>query len=443
MDGHSTPIPDVLAANLPAGAALCVAFSGGRDSTVLLHALSVLRPSRGYALRALHVNHGLQAVAGAWARHCADVAAQWGVPIACLEVPVSRSTGRGIEAAARDARYGALAAALGPGEYLLTAHHAADQLETVLLHLLRGSGVTGLAGMPSSAPLGAGLLCRPLLDVPPERLAAYAQEAGLQWVEDPMNEDPHFDRSYLRRAVLPPLLARWPAAARAGARSASLAQEAAGLLDGLAEADAGRMVTGNRIELEAFAALGDSRQRNLVRYLARRAGWPLPPERRLREGLDQLLAADRDRQPLMCWSGRELRRFRRHLYLRAAGGTPPPGRQPWAPGKALILGAPRGELRLEPATGTGLSAAVPVNALEVGFRTGGETLRPSGDPHERSLKYLFQRRGIVPWMRTQVPLIFAAGRLAAVGDLWIADWAAAPPRGEGFCIRWSAHEALS
>lgn len=441
MDRGPVTIRNALLRHLPPGASLCVAFSGGRDSTVLLHALASLRAGQAYALRAIHVDHGLQREAEQWAVHCAALAHNLGVPFASVRVPVDQQSGRGLEAAARQARYAALGDALGSGEVLLTAHHAGDQLETVLLHLLRGSGVTGLAGIPQSSRLGAGLLCRPLLGVSPECLDAYGREAGLRWVEDPMNRDRRFDRSYLREAVLPALLARWPAAAGAVSRSGVLVREAVTLLDEVAQGDAGRLVADGRIELAGFKTLGDPRQRNLVRYLAREAGWPVPPERRLREGLAQLLADNPAGRPLLRWAGRELRRYRGHLYLLADGDPAPPRRQPWSPGESLSLGAPRGRLDLEPITGAGLSVGVLARGLEVGFRSGGEKLRPVGDPHHRSLKHLFQCRGVVPWMRHQLPLIYAGGELAAVADLWIADWAATPPGGDGVCVLWTGHAA--
>ena len=149
---------------------LCVAFSGGLDSTALLGACAQLQPAPAQ-LRAVHVNHQLQAQAAAWVRHCRRTAGKLGVPLTVRTVRVARARGTSLEAAARTARYAALATVLREGEVLLTAHHEDDQLETVLLQLLRGAGIAGLAAMPALAPFAAGSLARPLLEVTHAQLA--------------------------------------------------------------------------------------------------------------------------------------------------------------------------------------------------------------------------------------------------------------------------------
>ena len=190
-----------------------------------------------WQLRAVHINHGLQSGADAWARHCEQFCSDLGVSLRVRQVVITRDAGRGVEAAARDARYAAFRAEIQPGEWLLTAHHEDDQFETLLLHLLRGSGVSGLSGIPSGSDFAAGRLCRPLLGVSRASIEAYAQAQGLRWIDDPMNADIALDRNYLRAQVIPAMQLRWPAAARAAGRSARLAGEAADLLEELAHID--------------------------------------------------------------------------------------------------------------------------------------------------------------------------------------------------------------
>ena len=443
------PVQQALLQELPPNAALCVAFSGGRDSTVLLHALAGLRHERRFSLRAVHVNHGLDGAAQGWQEHCAALAGKLAVPFSALRVAVRSHGGQGLEAAARDARYDALRSQLQPGEWLLTAHHADDQLETVLLHLFRGSGVSGLAGIPSGRPFGPGRLYRPLLAVPAEALNAYGANRllpeGLSWLTDPMNTDPAYDRAFLRQEVTPVLRRRFVAVAGAAGRSAALAGEAAGLLDELARADAQVAMAGHRLSLAALRQLSPARQCNLVRFQVRERGWAIPPERRLREGLTQLLEAAPGKQPVLRWSHHEIRRFRHHLHLLdAAVPGSNPGNPPveWPIPESLVLGGPRGELSLRPRTGAGLSRAVVANGLQVAFRSGGERVRADADRHHRTLKYLFQSQGIVPWMRGHLPLVYADARLAAVADLWTADWAAAGPAENGLEIVWSKHAPI-
>lgn len=450
MPADSDCIRQALLDGLPEGAKLCVAFSGGRDSTVLLHALAGLRRERGFALRAVHVNHGLQPAGGDWALQCAAVARQLALPCQVLPVVVDAGGGKGVEAAAREARYAALRKALETGEWLLTAHHADDQLETVLMHLLRGSGVHGLAGIPRTADFGAGRLCRPLLHIAPDALDAYAAAflapAGLGWIRDPMNAEVAYDRGYIRHAVAPILRARFPSAARAVGRTAALAAEAVEVLDDVARHDAREAAAANRVSLAALARLSPARQRNLIRLLVRERGWKPPPERRLRAGLGQLLLATAGRQPVLAWAGHEIRRYREHLHLLdVAIAAPDHPEMPtkWVDGERLELKGVRGLLEFAPAsTSARLNADLLEGGLEVAFRSGGERVRPGADRHHRTLKYLFQSRGVVPWMRGHVPLVLARGQLAAVADLWIADWAAAPTGAAGRRIVWTGHAPI-
>lgn len=448
MPTDSGSIRSALLNALPSGANLCVAFSGGRDSTVLLHALAGLRESASFTLRAAHVNHQLQEASNDWEEHSAATARQLGVPFIAHRVVVCDRSKQGVEAAARDARYAVLSGQLRTGERLLTAHHADDQLETVLLHLMRGSGVTGLAGIPRDAVVGAGRLCRPLLGVDAEAIEAYAQTIlrpqGIAWLQDPMNADEAYDRGFLRQSVTPVMRQRFPAAARAAGRSAVLAAEAAELLDDLARVDDLAVVDGDVLLLAPLRRLSPARQRNVLRFVVRGRGWALPPERRLREGLAQLLHAGFGKQPVMRWGSHEIRRYRESLYL-LDGGIADAGAEDarlWDGLAPLRLGATRGELALCEGAGAGLAPGVVAGGLTVAFRGGGERFRGSGDRYHRTLKYLFQSHGIVPWMRQHVPLILAGEELAAVADLWTADWAAAGPGERGLQIVWSGHAPI-
>src|SRR6266404_3089306 len=207
--------------------AVCVAFSGGADSTALLAALAQLeRPP--LKLRALHVDHRLHPHSVRWVAHCRRVARALGVPLQVRTAKVARLRGESPEAAARAARYQLLAAALAPQEALLTAHHEDDQLETVLLQLLRGAGLAGMAAMPARAAFARGALVRPLLSWSRAELTAWVRSRGLEWLEDPGNAELRHDRNYLRMRVLPLIRERWPAAAATVARAARHAAAAPG-----------------------------------------------------------------------------------------------------------------------------------------------------------------------------------------------------------------------
>ena len=417
-----------------------IALSGGLDSTVLLHALAVTRERHGKALLAVHIDHRLQADSASWSEYCRRLAGRLGVEIHVDRVTVDAAASGGLEAAAREARYGALAQHVGDGDWLLSAHHRDDQAETLLLNLMRGSGPVGLAGIGLLSRFGSGWLVRPLIDVPRAALESYAAAQDLRWVEDPSNEDLRFDRNYLRHAVLPALEQRWSGVSERLARSADLAAEAAAMLEELAEIDlqrTGKRVT--RIDVEGLLALPEARQRNLLRYAARRAGLPLPGAARLNAVLDDVLRAREDAQPLVAWQGGELRRYRGKLYL-----LPPMQQTAWEPGQpfsgpTLWLGPGLGSLRLAPGADRGLSDSTVARGLSIRLREGGEKFRPMGRRHTRKLKKLLQEEGVVPWMRERLPLVYAGEQLVAVADLWVAAEAASEP---GTAVRWDDRPEL-
>ncbi len=418
-----------------------VALSGGLDSTVLAHALAETRGQHGKQLLAIHVDHRLQAASPGWTDYCRELAGRYGIEFIAERVAVDTTGGSGLEAAAREARYAALARHVDEGDWLLSAHHRNDQAETLLLNLMRGSGPAGLAGIGAVTPFAAGWLVRPIIDVSRPELEAYAAARGLEWLDDPSNADQRFDRNYLRHEVLPALERRWPGVVERIARSADLAGEAATMLEELAAIDLkGLGNRATRIDVEGLVKLPEARQRNLLRHAIRRAGLPLPGAARLATVVDSVLHAKPDAQPLVEWPGGELRRYRGRLYL-----LPPLGEAAWpAQGRSLTaapvsLGEGMGVLELVPGAPRGLSAATVGRGLCVRMRSGGERLRPAGQPHTKKLKKLLQDEGVVPWMRDRLPLVFAGEELVAVADLWVAAGATSEP---GTTVRWDGRPEL-
>jgi tRNA(Ile)-lysidine synthase len=340
MDAPARALLDLLAGQNPPPS-IAIAYSGGRDSSVLLHAAAGLqRAGRTGPLRALHVDHGLHPDAPRWRDHCAAHCTRLGVAFDTVSVDARPASGESPEAAARTARYTALAGLLRPGEWLLTAHHRDDQAETLLLQLLRGAGIAGLAAMPARTPFAGGWLARPLLDLGRNDLAAYAARHALEWCEDPGNAAVEHDRNYLRHAVLPRLEERWPAVAQCLGRSAAHCAEAAGLLDELAAGDlaaAGVLPGTSTLPLTALRALPSARRRLLLRHWLAGLGLPLPGRRVLARVETEMLGAAPDRNPCIAWPGAELRRYRDLLHAR----RPPPARQA-GPGRRHRPRAPRG-----------------------------------------------------------------------------------------------------
>ena len=424
---------------------LCVALSGGLDSTVLLTGLARARAASTWPpLRAAHVDHGLHADSGAWAERCALEAMELGVPLVQVRVDARPAAGESPEEAARKARYAALAGLLEGGEVLLTAHHADDQLETVLLQWLRGGGLRSVAGMPAVASFAAGWHARPLLGFSRGELHAWACEARLAWLEDPSNLDPRFDRNFLRLEVLPALRRRWPAAARTVGRVALQAAEALEVEAAIANADLAAVEDGGAISLERLQALPEPRQRWVLRAWLRRAGLPLPSARTLAALLNDVTRAADDRVPCVNWPGARVYRYRGRLFGTAGDrnvtGTPPGGT--WHPGTSFDLGS-FGSLELRAATGIGLSRARLPRELQVGWRAAGELFRPAGARHRRPLRKWLQERGVLPWFRQRVPLVIAQGEIAAIGDLAYGHGFHAQPGEPSWVVEWQGRPLLT
>ena len=403
---------------------LCVAFSGGGDSTALLATLARLSRPR-LRLRALHVDHHLQSASGEWAAHCRSVARALRVPLEVLDVRVRRTRGESPEARARNARYAALAAALAPGEVLLTAHHQDDQLETLLLQLMRGAGVAGLAAIAPVAPLARSLLVRPLLGASAQALRAWLTAEGLSWVEDPSNQDERLDRNFLRARIVPLLRERWPSAALTVARSASHAAEAQRLLDELGAADAARAAIGAALSAKVLRTLPAQRRRNALRYWIAARGVQPPPTRRLQEIAGPLLAARPDTRPFVAWAG--VRVAREADVLRLASGAAARSatgmavsatvRWHWREDEPLVL--PAGTLTVRRDARGPLDLAVLPPELMLRARSGGERLRPLAGGVRRSLKGLLQEARVPREERARMPLIYAGEQLVAVADRWL------------------------
>ena len=433
-------LPDILSAfiarRVPPGARLCVAFSGGRDSAVLLHALSGLaavgEPS--FALSALHVHHGLSPQADAWAGFCAEFCGMLGVELTVARVEVPRDSGEGLEAAARRARHAVFSRCAA--DFLALAHHRDDQAETVLLNLLRGAGLAGAGGMPAERPQANGpCLVRPLLDVPRRDIEAYARAQGLAWIEDESNADMHFRRNFLRRDIMPRLEERFPGAAASLARAAGHFAEGAMLLDELAALD--RQVVAmpsGRIGLSGFNALSSARARNLLRCEWVAAGFRAPDARWIEEARCQLATATALSEICVATPEAELHVYRGELHVLArrqasaqAVAWNGEAALPWAGGRILFLTA-KGEGLPRELLCRGPTRLAP--------RQGGERLQPDVRRPRRRLRKLLQEGAIPPWERPCLPLLWVGERLVWAGGIGTDAGFACAPGEEGIVPLW-------
>jgi tRNA(Ile)-lysidine synthase len=391
-----------------------VAFSGGLDSTVLLHLLARLSAREQLPpISAVHVHHGLQSVADGWPAHCRSVCEGLGIELQVVRVQVQ--AGSSLERAAREARYAAFIEHLSAAEVLLAAQHRDDQAETLLFRLLRGAGVRGLAGMPEARALGEGWLVRPLLDAGREELNAYAREQGLVWIDDPSNQCTEHARNYLRHRVMPVLQQRWPRASGNMARAAAHLGEAQQLLSELAEMDLRQAQSGGRhpwlalpsLSLPSLKALSAARQRNALRHWL--ADWTTLPDSDHWAGWQALRDAATDAAPVWRLAAGELRRADERVWWLSG---------PWlvAPEAVVDWLRPDSELQLPGNGSLRLTGSVGEGSLRVRYRRGGESLKLPGRG-KRDLKRLLNEARVPGFVRSRLPLLYLDDELIAVANL--------------------------
>jgi tRNA(Ile)-lysidine synthase len=414
---------------------LCVAYSGGLDSSVLLHLLAEARQSLGFSLTAVHVHHGLSNQADAWVWHCTQVCSALDVPLAIHQVDVQLA-GEGLEAAARAARYRVFCQL--DADFLVLAHHRDDQAETVLLQLLRGASLKGLAAMPEARPLTEKLmLLRPLLAATRAEISAGAAEIGLNWVDDASNDDLRLARNALRQDVFPRLIQHFPHAPKALAQAAVQFTEAALLLDALAEQDGRAAITRNGLAISALQALPEARARNLLRRFLELAGAEIHPEA-VREALRQLCNARPDAQICVVFGQHVLRRYRDWAVVEAA--LPQVGQDQdlilsWQGETHIDLGA-AGSLQFQPVRGEGVRLAP--GQVSIRRRLGGERIKPGPGRPRRTLKNLLREAGIPAWQRGAIPLIYLDDALVWAAGIGADSDFQVKPEEAGWLISWQA-----
>lgn len=442
---RNTPSTDLVAAvraqlrpSLRPGSHLVLALSGGVDSVALLAVLVELAAPMRFSLRAVHVHHGISPNAAAWAEFCLRACTRLGVPLKVEPVDIGPYRSLGLEAAARRVRYEALARQ--DADFIVLAQHRDDQAETLLLQLLRGAGVAGLAAMPERRVLigSRAVVLRPLLGMSRASIEHFARDRGLSWIDDESNADVARQRNFLRHEVMPLLKERFPAADRTIARAAAHLAESRALLDALARMDLGSADRRQGIAVSMLRELGPARAKNVIRFLCADLGMPAPGMAQLEELWRQLNAAAGDANPLVPVQGWELRRYRGRLYIERRRSSPVGVfSESWHGEPVLPLLALCGTLRFKPEEGRGLSVEKLRGAeVAVRLRRGGERLQPECRRPRRTLKNLFQERGIPPWRRDRHPLIYCGDALVSVpgvGD--DCAWQAA--KGEpGLIVSW-------
>ncbi len=395
---------------------LCLAYSGGLDSHVLLHLLYELKQHYNYQIRAIHIHHGLNPQADQWQQHCQSTCQALNIKFQAQRLNINKIKGQSLEALARAARYQCLSQQLQAKEVLLTAHHLEDQAETFLLQLMRGSGLQGLASMPIKKPFAQSFLLRPLLHVSRQRLEQYAKQQQLCWIEDDSNNNWQFDRNYLRHQIMPLLKKRWPSAATTITRSAAHCAKAHSLLNHVSAKDLAQVQNNNAlIDIRKLASLTTQRQQQVLRYWITQQGFCVPSQQQLHEIFRTVIHSRYDTAPCFSWGQQSLRRYRYFLYLMTKQVKPNYKITVTWNGAATVL-LPDQRIITMPDELKHSAISFPAT---IRFRCGGEQMTLKGQ--RKTLKRLLQQWNIPPWQRSEIPLLFDKEKLIAVLGYTIAD----------------------
>ncbi len=435
--------------SLPPVNSYVVGFSGGADSTALLHALVEIRDALGVPVSAVHVNHGINSEADAWQELCENFCRLHQVELTSLKIKLTNRSGKGLEAEARHLRYEAISSLLNTADCLLTGHHADDQAETMLLNLMRGSGVEGLTAMPDSRPFGEGFLQRPLLSFKNSALKDYLLKNGLKWAEDPSNQYLNHDRNFMRHEVIPLLERRWPEVSQ----RLLLTQEAMTDARLLTESLADEYLDSNLghpyvLRITPQCVANTAMLKLVVRHWVKQSGTPGVPAYKLGTFCTQVQKAVSGQNISLQWEGWLLRWYRNHLWLQPDSAIAPCPSVYWPAGQAEIdLGNDIGKMVLKTAplmddTPETASSFFPDGEFWVGARAGlEENTILAGGMHKR-LKNLFQSAAIPPWLRDSIPLCKLDDELVAVGDWCFNERFAAWLSGNSASLNWRPHNPL-
>ena len=438
-------VPDNLRdINLENYSRIAVAFSGGLDSSVLLHSLVGI-PEFKEKVFAIHVNHGLSPNSKSWIKHCDKFCSGLGVNFIPLTIELENSKTN--ENILRKARYEALFSCLKQGDVLCTAHHQDDHIETILFRILRGTGIKGLAGIEKYSQMEGIDLIRPLISYSKKDLLDYADKFEVNWIEDESNEDLSISRNFIRKKVIPNLKNdNWPEYKNSISYLSSKAKEANEILDEIAYLDLKLCASESldRLSILKIKELSHARAMNVL-FTWLGINTHLGVSNKLTDQVyKSIILASESSNPVVTFGKKgqkgsfQIRRFNnflRHLPLTKTESLSDKKVWKWNSDNPLEL--PTGTLSMQVALGKGISTSLTKPGISIKGRAGGERCKPEGRSKSQKLKKLFQEYGVPPWVRDRIPLVYVGDQLAAVSDLWVCEEFVAKKDERGIVLSWT------
>lgn len=423
---------------------LLVAFSGGLDSSVLLAMAARYARETNADLSAVHVNHNLSKNAPTWQAHCASVCYDLGVPLTTQNVSID-AQGIGTEAAARNARYSAIAEVAQSDSLILLGQHKNDQTETFLLQLLRGAGPTGLSAMAEYSINSFGSrLIRPLLAFSRAQILEYAQCNSLSWVEDESNANNHYDRNYLRNEVIPAVKQRWPHADETVNRAiAHIAEQNELLQEVVTEKRQQLQSQQGQLKIQQLMSLTMPWQKQILKNWIADKGIQQPSQKVLQRVIEDCLNARDDAQPKVTWGQWQCCRFNGGLYLLQQQPDMPAVELDIRPDETLILPGDAGNLTLKrqniDADNNDALYLPETAVLKVTFGGFSRRFRPGGSAISKPLHQWFKAWQVPPWERQIMPILVWQNEVIAVGERLTGQ----QPVGDGCVVRVAWQRSLN
>ena len=438
-------VPDNLRdINLENYSRIAVAFSGGLDSSVLLHSL-VSIPEFKEKVFAIHVNHGLSPNSKSWIKHCEKFCSGLGVNFIPLTIELENSKTN--ENILRKARYEALFSCLKQGDVLCTAHHQDDHIETILFRILRGTGIKGLAGIEKYSQMEGIDLIRPLISYSKKDLLDYADKFEVNWIEDESNEDLSISRNFIRKKVIPNLKNdNWPEYKNSISYLSSKAKEANEILDEIAYLDLKLCASESldRLSILKIKELSHARAMNVL-FTWLGINTHLGVSNKLTDQVyKSIILASESSNPVVTFGKKgqkgsfQIRRFNNFLHHLPLTETETlSNKKVWKWNSDDPLELPTGTLSMQVALGKGISTQLTEPGISIKGRIGGERCKPEGRSKSQKLKKLFQEYGVPPWVRDRIPLVYVGDQLAAVSDLWVCEEFVAKKDERGIVLSWT------